>query len=102
MVMHYQHQHATTPDSQRGHALVGEPASNHATAVQNSISSTEVAISPHSTAPYKNPRDGRCIANGDTCNGYVSKKGAPYCTGHAVSMGLIDRSYKRHETGEDE
>jgi hypothetical protein len=43
-------------------------------------------ISVYSTAPYVNPREGRCVANDNTCKAYAKKDSlSGLCAGHSKS-----------------
>lgn len=84
---------ATRPGIALAHTLGGEPTLQNAVNQAGHGENVQQATG-YSTAPYKNPREGRCIGAEDTCGAYPMA-GSEYCVGHARSLGLIQNWNKK-------
>lgn len=72
---------ATREGVVKAHTLYGQPASGTFVAEQDGV----IPAGMLSTAPWKNPREGKCAGNDNTCQGTATKT-SPYCSGHQRSL----------------
>jgi len=97
----YDSQHSQGEGVVLAHTLMGQPVGTTTAAAAQATENADVSnASGWSTRPYKPPArrrydgDGKAkLCSAENCRAFPMKS-VPYCSGHARSLGLVDKKFQ--------